>query len=42
MVVTRAAGEFTMLELAENVKEVSWILYNCNAFFFQSLVNLDW
>jgi hypothetical protein len=24
------AGEFTMLELAENVKEVSWMLYNGN------------
>ena len=39
MVVTCATGEFTMLELAENVKEASWILYNRNA--FQSLVNLD-
>lgn len=29
-----------MLELAENVKEVSWILYNCNVFLFQSLVDL--
>jgi hypothetical protein len=38
MVVTCAAGEFTMLELAENVKEASWILYNSNVFFF---LNLD-
>jgi len=34
-------GEFTMLELAENVKEVSCILYNCNPFFFLILVNLN-
>ncbi|CAL4938785.1 unnamed protein product [Urochloa decumbens] len=33
-------GEFTMLELAENVKEVSWILCNRKHFFLQSLVNL--